>query len=149
MSSSKKVKLRMGMHNRITRDRWQAIKDDLNKGLPVPKVSKRHSVSDSTVRKVRRSRSFNEHRIDAEALKNRRQPIVVVAPKSGLAFEDFGARPIFSSKMFKPKGPTMNDRLEREAEKSAKTFGIVVLGIVGLIVLGLSLVVSLIVEAAK
>lgn len=148
MSSSKKVKLRMGMHNRITRDRWQAIKDDLNNGLPVSKVSKRHSVSDSTVRKVRRSRSFNEYRIDAEALKNRRNQIVVVAPKSGLPFEDFGARPIFSSKMFKPKGPTMNDRLEREAEKSAKTFGIVALGIVGLIVLGLSLV-ALIVGVAK
>lgn len=144
----KKVKLRMGMHNRITRDRFQAIKDDLNNGLLVQKVAKRHSVSDATVRKVRRSRNFNEYRIDAEALKNRRNQIVVVAPKSGLPFEDFGARPIFSSKMFKPKGPTMNDRLDREAEKSAKTFGIVALGIVGLIVLGLSLV-ALIVGVAK
>lgn len=138
--SSKKVKLRMGMHNRITRDRWQAIKDDCNKGMPTTKIAKRHSVSDSTVRKVRRSRSFNEYRIDTEALKNRRNPIVVVAPKSGIPFEDFGARPIFSSKMLKVRGLTMNDRLEREAEKSARTFGIIALwvivfGIIGLIAL--------------
>lgn len=103
MSTTKKVKLRMGMHNRITRDRWQAIKDDLNNGLPVQKVAKRHSVSDSTVRKVRRSRSFNEYRIDAEALRNRRNNIVVVAPKSGIPFEDFGTRPIFPPKCLRLK----------------------------------------------
>lgn len=123
MSSTKKVKLRMGMHNRITHDRFQAIKDDLNNGLPVQKVAKRHSVSDSTVRKVRRSRNFNEYRIDAEALKNRRNQIVVIAPKSGLPFEDFG--------------PTKSSRNSREVEESAKNFRIIALGIIGIIVLGL------------
>lgn len=137
MSSTKKVKLRMGMHNRITHDRFQAIKDDLNNGLPVQKVAKRHSVSDSTVRKVRRSRNFNEYRIDAEALKNRRNQIVVIAPKSGLPFEDFGARPIFSSKILKVKSPTKSSRNSREVEESAKNFRIIALGIIGIIVLGL------------
>lgn len=92
--ANKKVNLRMGMHNRITCDRFQAIKDDLNNGLPTTKVAKRHSVSDSTVRKIKRSKNFKEYRIDAEALKNRQSQIVVVAPKSGLSFEDFGAKPI-------------------------------------------------------
>lgn len=137
MSSNKKVKLRMGIHNRVTSDRFQAIKDDLNNGFPVAKVAKRHSVSDSTVRKVRRSKNFREYRISAEDLKNRRQSIVVVAPKSGLSFEDFGPKPIFSSKMLKSKGM---DGSHHDVEKPTKITGIIALGIVGIIVLALVIV---------
>jgi len=137
MSGAKKVKLRMGMHNRITIDRFQAIKDDVNKGLSVAKIAKRHSVSESTVRKVRHSKNFHEYRIDAEALKNRRQPIIVIAEQSGLPFEDFGPKPIFALKMLKPKNPTISNQLDREAEKSAQSLGIIALGMIGVVALGL------------
>lgn len=136
MSSNKKVKLRMGMHNRITRDRFQAIKDDLDNGLSVQKVAKRHSVSDSTVRKVRRSHNFNEYRIDAEALKNRRSQITVIAAKSGLPFEDFGAKPIFSSKMLKSKTQDEPKLDSPTPRRSDEVRGIIILGIVSIIVLG-------------
>lgn len=46
-----KTHIKMGMHNRITIDRFQAIKDDVIAGLPVNKVAKRNNVSESTVRK--------------------------------------------------------------------------------------------------
>ncbi len=138
----KKVKLRMGMHNRITRDRFQAIKDDLNNGLLVQKVAKRHSVSDATVRKVRRSRNFNEYRIDAEALKNRRNQIVVIASKSGLPFEDFGTKPIFSSKLLKSSKNTISHK-KRKAEKIIGWENVAVLGIIAMSALVLVIILTI------
>ena len=82
--SDKKVKLRMGMHNRITKERWEAIKDDCNKGLPTTKIAKRHSVSEGTVRKVRRNRTYHEYRL--REVRNRKEPMAVIAPTSGLPF---------------------------------------------------------------
>lgn len=144
MSEPKKVKLRMGMHNRVTIDRWQAIKDDLNAGIPVAKAAKRHSVSEGTVRKVRRSKNFHEYRIRAEELKKARHEIVVIAPKSGIPFEDFGPKPFFSSKTLKPRNPVISNRLDRESDNAAKSVGLIfllatvglsIIGIVGLVVI--------------
>lgn len=144
---NKKVKLRMGMHNRITIDRFQAIKDDTRKGLPTAKIAKRHSVSESTVRKVRKSKNFHEYRIDSEALKNRRQQLVVIAERSGLPYEDFGPKPIFSSKMLKPRKPIVDSQREREVEKSVRVFGIVMVAIVGIVVVGL--IIAMIIGSMK
>lgn len=126
----KKVKPRMGMHNRITKERWEAIKDDCNQGMPTTEIAKRRSVSEGTVRKVRRSKDFHEYRIRADEQVRSRKPIVVIAPKSGLAFEDFGAKPIFSSKLLKQevKKTLSSDRCDKEGEKTAHLVGIVMLG---------------------
>ena len=77
------VKLKMGMHNRVTKERFEAIKDDVNRGLPIAKITKRHGVSDGTVRKVRRSKNFYEYRIRADEQVRSRKPIVVIAKKAG------------------------------------------------------------------
>lgn len=124
------VKLKMGMHNRVTKERFEAIKDDVNRGLPIAKITKRHGVSDGTVRKVRRSKDFHEYRIRADEQVRSRKPIVVIAQKSGLPFEDFGAKPIFSSKLLKQevKKISGSDRYDKEGEKAARLIGIVMLG---------------------
>lgn len=138
--SDKKVKLRMGMHNRITKERWEAIKDDCNKGLPTTKIAKRHSVSEGTVRKVRRNRTYHEYRL--REVRNRKEPMAVIAPTSGLPFEDFGLKRIFfSPKKVKPTvDRSLSSRLNREAENTARAVSVLILGVVGVIVLALVIV---------
>lgn len=138
--SDKKVKLRMGMHNRITKERLEAIKDDCNKGLPTTKIAKRHSVSEGTVRKVRRNRTYHEYRL--REVRNRKEPMAVIAPTSGLPFEDFGLKRIFfSPKKVKPTvDRSLSSRLNREAENTARAVSVLILGVVGVIVLALVIV---------
>jgi hypothetical protein len=133
-----KTHIKMGMHNRITIDRFQAIKDDVIAGLPVNKVAKRNNVSESTVRKVRRSKNFHEYRIRADEQIRDRNKVVVVAPTAGVPFEDFGQKPLFfSPKKLKSIKPTLNRQLNLEAEHSTRCLGLVLLGIIGLILVGL------------
>lgn len=112
----KKVKLRTGIHNRITKERWEAIKDDCNQGMPAAKIAKRHSVSEGTVRKVRRNKTYHEYRL--REVNSRRRPETVTAKSCGVAFEDFGRKPLFfSPKKVKPTNPALSDRMDHEAEK--------------------------------
>lgn len=134
----KKVKLRMGIHNKVTIDRWQAMKDDLKAGLPVSKIAKRHSVSEGTVRKVRRSKTYHEYRLRDV---NRRSTPEAVIASCGVAYEDFGRKPLFfSPKKVKPTNLALSDRLDREAEKTARAVGLVMLSVVGIITLALVIV---------
>lgn len=134
----KKVKLRMGIHNKVTIDRFQAIKDDVIAGLSVNKVAKRNNVSESTVRKVRRSKNFHEYRIRADEQVRDRNKVVVIAPTAGVPFEDFGQKPLFFlPKKLKPTKPIVNHQLDLEAERSARCLGLVLLGVIGLILVGL------------
>lgn len=137
--SEKKVKLRMGMHNRVTKDRWQAIKDDCNNGLPTAKIAKRNSVSEGTVRKVRKSKNFHEYRLSND--KRLREPFTKVTSSCGVAYIDFGKKPLFfSPKKVKSKNIALSNRLDREAENTARCLGIVMAGIVGIIVFALAIV---------
>lgn len=137
--SEKKVKLRMGMHNKVTIDRWQAIKDDTKTDLSVAKIAKRNSVSESTVRRVRRSKTYHEYRLSHD--KTLKEPIVVVAKSCNVPYEDFGRKPLFfSPKKVKPTNLELSNRLDREAEKTARCLGIVIVGIVGLLALAMLIV---------
>lgn len=134
----KKVKLRMGIHNKVTIDRWQAMKDDLKAGLPVSKIAKRHSVSKGTVRKVRRSKTYHEYRLREV---NRHSNPEIVTASCGVAYEDFGRKPLFfSPKKVKPTNLALSNQLDREAEKTARAVGLVMLSIVGIITLALVIV---------
>ncbi len=134
----KKVKLRMGIHNKVTIDRWQAMKDDLKAGLPVSKIAKRHSVSEGTVRKVRRSKTYHEYRLREV---NRHSNPEIVTASCGVAYEDFGRKPLFfSPKKVKPTNLALSNQLDREAEKTARAVGLVMLSIVGIITLALVIV---------
>lgn len=137
--SDKKVKLRMGIHNKVTIDRWQAIKDDTKTDLSVAKIAKRNSVSESTVRRVRRSKTYHEYRLSHD--KSLKEPIVVVAKSCNVPYEDFGRKPLFfSPKKVKPTNLELSNRLDREAEKTARCLGIVIVGVVGLLALAMLIV---------
>lgn len=134
----KKVKLRMGIHNKVTIDRWQAMKDDLKAGLPVSKIAKRHSVSEGTVRKVRRSKTYHEYRLREV---NRHSNPEIVTASCGVAYEDFGRKPLFfSPKKVKPTNLALSNQLDREAEKTARAVGLVMLSMVEIITLALVIV---------
>lgn len=134
----KKVKLRMGIHNKVTIDRWQAMKDDLKAGLPVSKIAKRHSVSEGTVRKARRSKTYHEYRLREV---NRHSNPEIVTASCGVAYEDFGRKPLFfSPKKVKPTNLALSNQLDREAEKTARAVGLVMLSMVGIITLALVIV---------
>lgn len=146
--TKKKVKLRMGMHNRITIKRFQAIKDDLDRGLSVKEITERQNVSEATVRKVRRSKNFHEYRLQNDKRVRDRNALVVISPTAGVPYEDFGKKPIFfSPKVPKPTNLARSNQLDLEAERSARCLGLVILGIIGLILVGL--VAVLIIGASK
>ena len=139
MSEKKKVKLRMGIHNKVTQDRWQAIKDDCNIGLPISKIASRNSVSETTVRRVRRSKNFYEYRLNNDRLL--RRSIAVIEPTSGVAYEDYGPRRLFfSPKKVKSKNIEFCNSFAREAVQTAGCFGVVLLGAIVVIVLALVIV---------
>lgn len=137
--SEKKVKLRMGMHNRITKERWEAIKDDCNNGFPVTRIAKRHFVSEGTVRKVRRNKTYHEYRL--REVDGRKGLETVTARSCGVAYEDFGRKPLFfSPKKVKPTNLELSNRMDREAEKTARAVGLGMLSVVGIITLALVIV---------
>lgn len=144
--SEKKVKLRMGIHNKVTIDRWQAMKDDLNAG-PIARIAKRNSVSESTVRKVRRSKTYHEHRLSHD--RPLKEPVVVVAKSCNVPYEDFGRKPLFfSPKKVKPTNLELSNRLDREAEKTARCLGVVLAGIVGIVVVSFIVALAMVVIKA-
>lgn len=114
------------------------MKDDLKAGLPVSKIAKRHSVSEGTVRKVRRSKTYHEYRLREV---NRHSNPEIVTASCGVAYEDFGRKPLFfSPKKVKPTNLALSNQLDREAEKTARAVGLVMLSIVGIITLALVIV---------
>lgn len=138
--TNQKVNLRMGMHNRITKERWEDIKNDCDKGLSTAKIAKQRSVSEGTVRKVRRNKTYHEYRL--REVRSRKEPMIVIAPTSGLPFEDYGPKKLFFSpkKVMPVADRTLSRRLDREAENTARAVGIMILGIIGVIVLALVIV---------
>lgn len=143
----RKVKLRMGIHNKITLDRWQAMKDDLKTGLSVSMVAKRHSVSESTVRRVRRSKTYHEYRLSHD--RSLKEPVVVVAKSCNVPYEDFGRKPLFfSPKKVKPTNLELSNRLDREAEKTARCLGVVLAGIVAIVVVAFIVALAMVVIKA-
>lgn len=145
--SEKKVKLRMGIHDKVTIDRWQAMKDDLKAGLPIEKIARRNSVSESTVRRVRRSKTYREYRLSHD--RSLKEPVVVVAKSCNVPYEDFGRKPLFfSPKKVKPTNLELSNRLDREVEKTARCLGVVLAGIVGIVVVSFIVALAMVVIKA-
>lgn len=133
---------KMGMHNRITEDRYRHIKQEWAKvqiGAHNDNViAKRCGISKTTASLIRRTDSYHEYRLKTD--KRLRKPIVVIAEKSGLPYEDFGKKPIFSSKpLMQRRQDDMKrtDMLDKASEKTATMIGVVSIGwIILLLVFG-------------
>lgn len=125
----KKVKLRMGMHNRITAERFHVIKGAIADGMAGPAIEKKYNIKRTTLSYIRKASSYYEYQLLTERLPRAKKMPKVYGEKSGLPFEDYGYTPIFFSiKKVKPVDEMKSNRLDREATKSAECVGWVLMG---------------------
>lgn len=131
----KKVALKMGMHNRITEERFLAIKADLKAGIPAAKIEKRHHVRSATIRKIRRSKDYKEYRVRDDARVKSNKGVVVICPVTNTAYEDYGPnRLFFSPKPVKatPKGDWQAELYKRSRNRVTQV-AVVCLSVVAVI----------------
>lgn len=130
------TKLKMGMHNRITAERFHLIKAALADGMSEAAVMARYDIKRTTMRYIQKSVNYYEYRLYTETLPAARKMPKVIAPSSGLAFEDFSYR-----RHKKPKPPvaqpTWQDEINAKSTSIVVITGIAILGIVALGVLAI------------
>lgn len=99
----KKVKLRMGMHNRITAERFHVIKGAIADGMAGPAIEKKYNIKHTTLGYIRRAKTYYQYRLLTEGVPRAKKMPKVYGEKSGLIFEEY--RPdliFFSDKKVKP-----------------------------------------------
>lgn len=90
------VKLRMGMHNAITAERFKIIKAAIAGGMTDAQVMSRYEIKRTTLKYIKKSVTYYEYRLYTEVLPAARKVPQVIEPNSGVAFEDY--RPSFFSR---------------------------------------------------
>lgn len=125
----KRVRLRMGMHNCITAERFHIIKGAIADGMAGPAIEKKYNIKRTTLSYIRKARSYYEYQLLTERLPRAKKMPKVYGEKSGLPFEDYGYAPIFFSiKKVKPTDSSRSNRLDHEAIKSAEVLGWLLVG---------------------
>lgn len=125
------TKIKMGKYNTVTPERFHLIKATLAEGMSDESVMEKYGIKRTTLRYIKKSTNFYEYRLLTEILPASRKMPKVVAPSSGLEFEDF------SWKKKKSK-PSAEKCASREDESTAHIVGIIaivamtVIGVVGL-----------------
>ena len=143
--SEKKVRLKMGMHNPITKERFQVIKGALVGGMTREAVKKKYDIKDTTLNYIRRAETYYEYRLLTERLPHPKKMPPVYGPKSGLAFELTDIRPIFfPAKKVKPVDELRSNRLDRESVQSAYCLGLLILGSIGVIAIVMAFVLAMV-----
>lgn len=128
------TKLKMGRHNAITAERFHQIKGALAEGMSADAVMTKYEVKHTTLRYIEISKNFYEYRLRTETLPAARKMPTVIAPSSGLAFEDFSYR------KKRPSKRQLEQQARREEEASTRMFGlvaIVAMAVIGMIAVGI------------
>lgn len=86
------TKLKMGIHNQIDAERFHLIRGAMADGMPDEQLMKKYEIKQTTLRYIRKSKTYYEYRLYTEALPAARKMGKVIAPSSGLAFEDYSPR---------------------------------------------------------
>lgn len=115
------TKLKMGRHNAITAERFHQIKGALAEGMSADAVMTKYGVKHTTLRYIEISKNFYEYRLRTETLPAARKMPTVIAPSSGLAFEDFSYR------KKRPSKRQLGQRARREEETTTRMLGPVVI----------------------
>lgn len=95
------TKLKMGMYNRISPERFHLIKAAISEGMDDELVMRKYEIKRTTLRYIKRSINFYEYRMLTEVLPAARKMPKVIAPNSGLEFEDFSYRKKQNKKAFR------------------------------------------------
>ncbi len=119
------TKLRMGMHNPITAERFKIIKAAILGGMSEEEVMRRYEIKRTTLKYIKRSMTFYEYRLWTETLPAARKMAPVIEPNSGVAFEDY-VRPKHSSKVEIPQSNGSDSNI-------AKIAIVAIVGVVALV----------------
>ncbi len=109
--------LKMGTSNKITAERFHAIKGALGHGLDDVRVMADFGIKATTLRHIKRSKTYYEYRLRTEYIPAARKMPQVVAEQSGLAFEDYMPT---RKQVVRYKA----EKADREAAHTAWAFGI-------------------------
>lgn len=126
--------IKMGRYNRITAERFHVIKAALAEGMSDSAVMAKYEIKKTTLRYIQKSASFYEYRLFTEMLPAARKMPKVIAPSSGLEFEDISYK-----KKKVAKNPAATHKTQSRKRNNAIKIRIVV-GVAGLIIIGLILV---------
>lgn len=130
--------LKMGIHNKITPERWSDIKATWErfekKAINDAKVAEMCDIGKTTARNVRLSKTYYEYRLltDKTLKRVRHRPITVIS-NCGIAYEDYAK-----------KGKPIQKITHQDASDKYYAIGMAIMGAIGLLVLGVIGVVKII-----
>lgn len=131
------TKIKMGKYNTVTPERFHLIKATLAEGMSDESVMEKYGIKRTTLRYIKKSTNFYEYRLLTEILPASRKMPKVVAPSSGLEFEDFS----WKKKSNKVRAEKCANR---EDETTARIVGIIaIVAIVVIGIMGLGLLMSI------
>lgn len=117
----------MGIHNRITAERYHQIKAELHSAKDDKTIMEKYDIGATTAWLIRNTSSFYEYRLrtDPKLRKMRHKPLRVMTPTSGLYFEDYRPkRTSVCSKTFMKENRELSNQLDQTAERVASVIGI-------------------------
>lgn len=126
------TKLKMGMHNRITLERFELIRSAITEGMSDQEIMRRYGIKHTTLQYIAKSETFYEYRLYTETLPAARKMPTVIMPSSGLALEDYEPK--------KCRAKSQENTVDRQSESLANR---VCLGL--LIIAGLMMVFAIVI----
>lgn len=123
------TKLKMGRHNCVSAERFHTIKAAMAEGLSDAAIMAKYDIKKTTLKYIKKSTNFYEYRLFTEILPAARKMPTVIAPSSGLAFEDF------SYKKRKKDKVVAERRASREDEATNKMVALVTIAVTWVIAL--------------
>lgn len=82
------TKIRMGRHNAVSAERFHLIRGAIGSGMSDQEVMRKYDIKRTTLNYIQKSKTYYEYQLYTEKLPAARKIGKVIAPKSGLAFED-------------------------------------------------------------
>lgn len=88
------AKLRMGRHNAISAERFHIIRGAIAEGMSDEQVMKKYDIKHTTLAYIQKSKTYYEYQLYTEKLPAAKKIGKVIAPSSGLTFEDYDMKKI-------------------------------------------------------
>lgn len=124
--------IKMGMHNRISPERFHLIKAALAEGVGEQELMAKYDIKKTTLNYIKKSTNFYEYRLLTETLPAARKMPKVIAPSSGLEFEDFSYRKKKKDKTGFGRCPGCVNEAPNHLVGIIATTGIIVIGLIAL-----------------
>lgn len=122
--------IKMGRHNRITAERFHIIKAALAEGMSENAVMTKYEIKTTTLRYIQKSVNYYEYRLYTEMLPAARKMPKVVAPSSGLEFEDISYKKRKTNKLSSTKPPSKAETTSMATCLIAAVIGLIAISLI-------------------